>query len=164
DPPDGDRQRITANRDICAPTMIDAASPYPDALVQSLQHLVTVSRDNEVVVTMVAGPDRNTTEQTLNSFLNCCIDVSGVGRFLVLDAGLSAEDRAILHERYGFLEFCPSRPGGGPCAQLRGKIDGRFWLHLGQGWRFFAPESLITRLTAVLRAEAQVFQVGINFT
>src|ERR1700741_624403 len=40
---------------------------------------------------------------------------------------------------------------------------GRFWLHLGEGWRFFAPENLITRLKAVLEAEPQVFQVGINF-
>ena len=37
------------------------------------------------------------------------------------------------------------------------------WLYLGQDWRFFAPENLITRLTAVLAAESQVFQVGINF-
>jgi hypothetical protein len=29
--------------------------------------------------------------------------------------------------------------------------------------RFFAPEHFITRLTAVLDAEPQVFQVGINF-
>ena len=49
-------------------------------------------------------------------------------------------------------------------AQLRPHINGRFWLHLGDGWRFFAPENYITRLTAVLDAEPQVFQVGINFT
>ncbi len=57
-------------------------------------------------------------------------------------------------------------PGDGPAAQLaqlRAQIDGRFWLHLGEGWRFFAPENYITRLTAVLDAEPQVFQVGINF-
>ena len=72
----------------------------------------------------------------------------------------------MLHERYGFLEFVHPGPGDGPgaqLAQLRGQIDGRFWLHLGEGWRFFAPENFITRLTAVLEAEPQVFQVGINF-
>ena len=69
-------------------------------------------------------------------------------------------------ERYGFLEFCPSGPDDGPSAHLahlRTQIHERFWLHLGQGWRFFAPENFITRLTAVLQAEPQVFQVGINF-
>ena len=106
DIPDNDRQRIAGNRDICAPTMIDAASSYPDALVQ---RLVAGPGEAEVVVSLVAGPDRASTEQTLNSFLNCCTDVSRVGRFLVLDAGLSAQDRAMLRERYGFLNL-PRRP------------------------------------------------------
>jgi hypothetical protein len=80
----------------------------------------------------------------------------------VLDTGLSAGDRAILQNRYGFLEFIAS-PSSDRLGHLREHIDGRFWLHLAQGWRFFAPEKLITRLTAVLKAEEQVFQVGINF-
>jgi hypothetical protein len=120
-----------------------------------------------VVVSLVAGPDRETTEQAINSFLNCCLDVSlWVGRFLVVGAGLSAPDRALLRERYGFLEFVDCSPGDAPATQLaalRAQIQGRFWLHLGQGWRFFAPENFITRLIAVLESEPQVFQVGINF-
>jgi hypothetical protein len=163
DLPDPDRQRIAANRDVSVPAMIEAASPYPEALVQSL---AAGPGEAEVTVSLVAGPDRQTTEQTMNSFLNCCLDVSRVGRFLVLDAGLSAPDRALLKQRYGFLEFARRRSGDKPAAQLaqlRAQIDGRFWLHLGAGWRFFAPENFITRLTAVLDAEPQVFQVGINF-
>ncbi len=72
----------------------------------------------------------------------------------------------MLRGRYGLLEFADCRPDdvfGAQIAQLRAHIEGRFWLHLGQGSRFFAPEDLITRLTAVLDALAQVFQVGINF-
>jgi glycosyltransferase involved in cell wall biosynthesis len=161
--PEDERKRIAANRDITAPAMIGAALPYPDMLAGSL---IAGPPDCEVTVSLVAGPDRDATEQTLNSFLRCCIDVSGVGRFLVLDAGLSAQDRAALLERYRFLEFTHYAPATGPGAQLahiRDQIGGRFWLHLGQGWGFFAPERLISRLTAVLEAEPEVFQVGINF-
>jgi hypothetical protein len=163
DLPDPDRQRIAANRDFSVPAMIEAAAPYPEALVQSL---TAGPGEAEVTVSLIAGPDRETTEQTINSFLNCCLDVSRVGRFLVLDTGLSAPDRAVLQQRYEFLEFADCRSGNRPAAQLaqlRAQINGRFWLHLGQGWRFFAPENFITRLTAVLDAEPQVFQVGINF-
>ena len=163
DVPDGDRQRIARNRDFSVPTMLEAASAYPDVQVGCL---VARPRDADVTITLVGGPDRGATEQTLNSFLHCCTDVPRVGRFLMIDAGMSAQDRAMLHERYGFLEFADPDSGGGPgahLAHLRAQIGGRFWLHLGQGWRFFAPENLITRLTAVLDAEAQVFQVGINF-
>ena len=163
DIPEPDRQRIAANRDFSVPAMIEAASPYPEALVQSL---TADPGEAEVTVSLIAGPDRQTTEQTINSFLNCCLDVSRVGRFLVLDTGLSAPDRAKLQQRYGFLEFARSVLRDKPAAQLaqlRAQIDGRFWLHLGAGWRFFAPENYITRLTAVFDAEPQVFQVGINF-
>ncbi|WP_156688299.1 hypothetical protein [Mycobacterium sp. Marseille-P9652] len=163
DLPEPDRQRIAANRDFSVPVMLEAAAPYPDAVMHLL---AAVPGKSEVTVSLIAGPDRETTEQTLNSFLNCCLDVARVGRFLVLDAGLSARDRTKLRKRYGFLEFARSRSGDKPAARLarlRAQINGRFWLHLGKGWRFFAPENFITRLSAVLDAEPQVFQVGINF-
>lgn len=162
DLPNDDRKRVARNRDRSVPTLIDEASSYPDVLAQ---RLVAGPREAEVTVSLVAGVDRGATEQMLNSFLRCCVDVQRVGRFLVVDAGLSAEDRAVLLERYGFLEFGRSVPGdslGVQLAQIRCEIEGRFWLHLGEGWRFFAPERFITRLTAVLETEPEVFQVGIN--
>jgi glycosyltransferase involved in cell wall biosynthesis len=158
--PDGERPRIAANRDACAPAMIEAAAVYPEAVVRSL---VTRPGNAGVVVSLVAGPDRLTAEHTLNSFLTCCTDISRAGRFLVIDAGLSAADRAILQRRYAFLEFAQPAPGS-PLAQARAQIDARAWVHLGSGWRFFAPEDLLTRLSAVLDAEPQVFQVGVNVT
>ena len=164
DIPEPDRQRIAVNRDLSVPTMFHAESSYPEALIQ---RLLAGPDEAEVVVSLIAGPDRDTTEQALNSFLRCCLDVSRVGRFLVVDTGMSAQDRTIILERYGFLEFADCGPAEGLLAPSLPRsaleIDGRFRLHLGQGWRFFAPDDLITRLTAVLEAEAQVFQVGINF-
>ena len=169
DLPDSDRQRIAVNRDFSVPAMLEAATSYPNALVQ---HLVADRGPAEVTVSLMAGPDNAATEQTLNSLLHCCTDVSRVGRFLVVYVGMSAVDRAalreraILRERYGFVEFLDCNPedrSGALLEQIRAQIHGRLWLHLGQGWRFFAPEKFITRLTAVLDAEPQVFQVGINF-
>jgi glycosyltransferase involved in cell wall biosynthesis len=168
DIPDAQRQRIAANRDFSVPAMFEAAAAYPDALAGSL---FAGPRDSEVTVSLIAGPDQETTEQALNSFLNCCTDVSRIGRFLVVYEGVSALDRdslrerAALRARYGFVEIVDRGRSQGPgaeLAQLREQIGGRFWLHIGQGWQFFAPENLITRLTAVLEAEPQVFQVGIN--
>jgi tetratricopeptide (TPR) repeat protein len=156
DIPDYERQRIAANRDQAVPAMLDAVSSYPNTLARNL---IAVPGDPEVTVSLIAGPDLFATQQTLNSFLNCCGDVSQVGRFLMIDAGLSAAEREMLGALYEFLEF--AEPGT-QLARIREEIKGRFWLHLGQGWRFFAPENLITRLIAVLGAETQVLQVGIN--
>ncbi|WP_162877238.1 glycosyltransferase [Mycobacterium persicum] len=158
DIPENERQRLAQNRDICAPTMIEAASAYPDPPL-----LASLPRPGQphagAVVSLIAGPDLAATERTLNSFLRCCTDVSRVGRFLVIDAGLSGPDRQTLCQRYEFLEVVRN---GAQLGQIRAQIDARLWLHLGQGWRFFAPENLITRLTAVLEAEPLVYQVGIN--
>ena len=143
--------------------MLDAALSYPAAVAQNL---TPGPQDSEVTVSVIAGPDLAATENTLNSFLNCCLDVSRVGRFLVVDTGLSRQDRAALLERYHFLEFSPSAPPNEPgalLAHIRDQIGGRYWLHLGHGWRFFAPERLITRLTSVLAAEPDVVQVAINY-
>jgi glycosyltransferase involved in cell wall biosynthesis len=159
DIPDQLRPRFAQNRDFSVPAMIEAASSYPDVLADSL---VAGPADAEITVSLTAGPDRAATERTLNSFLHCCTDVARVGRFLILDAGLSAQDRALLQQRYRFIECAPTQPGA-QLARLREQIHGRFWLHLGQGWQFFAPENFITRLTTILDAEPQVFQVGVNF-
>ncbi len=159
DIPEQERGRIARNRDFSVPAMIEAATSYPNVLVGSL---VVGPAETEFTVSLIAGPDYTATEQTLNSFLHCCLDVARVGRFLIVDDGLSAQDRAMLQQRYSFLEFAPPHSGA-QLAQIRAQIHGRFWLHLGRNCRFFAPENLITRLSAVLEAEANVFQVGINF-
>jgi hypothetical protein len=112
-----------------------AASSYPDVVAGSL---VAGAPDAEVTVSLVAGPDPAATEQTLNSFLHCCTDVSRVGRFLTVDAGLSAHDRPTLQDRYGFLQFADCGPGA-DVAQLRAQVHGRFWLHLGQSCTFLPP-------------------------
>ena len=161
DIPDDQRRRIAINRDYSVPAMLDAAAHYPDALLGN----PSPGRANaDVTVSIIAGSDRSIVELTLNSFLHCCTDVTQVGRLLILDTGLSSADRAALSRRYEFLEFSPADDSGPHLAQLRAQIHGRYWLHLGCGWRFFAPEKLITRLTAVLEAQPHVLQVGVNFT
>ena len=97
----------------------------------------------------------------MNSFLHCCTDISRAGRFLLLADGLSAHDRATLQQRYGFLEFADADPSA-HITHIRKHIHGRYWLHLSHNWQFFAPENLITRLTAVLDTEPHIFQVAIN--
>jgi hypothetical protein len=155
DIPDDDRNRIAANRDVSVPAMLQAASLYPETLVRNL---IDGPRDADVTVSMIAGPNWRATAARLNSFLHCCIDAAKVGRIVVFDHGQIPGDRTILRQRYAFLEFVECADG----ADLREHIRGRYWLDLDQGWRFFAPDNYITRLTAILDAEPEVFQVGIN--
>ena len=160
DVPDEDRFRIAANRDLMAPSMFEAALPYPEALPE----IRPEGLPPQITLTMIAGPDRTRTEQTINSFLRCCTDFHRIDRFAVLQAGLSAQDRTVLSARYPFLEFeaADSDPANW-LGQIRRMVSGRYWLHLKEGWRFFAPEPLVGRLIGVLEAEPGVMMVGVNF-
>ena len=159
------RARFVANRDVnrdlAVPRLLEDTAGYPPDLCRR----PLGPPDAEVTFSLVAGPDREPCERTLNSFLRCCTDVDRVGRFLVLDVGLSEVDRAHLVDRYPFLEFLVGSAGMSPADQvdrLAEAIGGRYWLHSGQGWQYFAADPLITRLSSVLQAEPEVFRVGIN--
>lgn len=156
---DAIRQRIVANRDFPVPAMLEASRTYPQALAQGL---VPAASSLDVTVTLIADSDRATTEHTLNSFLRCCTDVDTISRFLLLDTGLSEPDRNYLTDRYPFVEFEVASVGTDTADILR-SVRTRFWLHLGRGWQFFAPEPLISRLTAILEAEPTIYQIGVNF-
>ena len=157
DIPEADRQRIAANRDCGVPSLLEATAAYPEKLARGLDP----SR-GDIAVTVVAGPGRSATERTLNSVLHCFTDLTRLGPVLVIDIGLWPEDRADLAAKYPFLEIRQFPPGVRP-PQVRELVDGRFWLHLGMGWQFFAPDDYVGRLTAVLDAEPEVCQAGINY-
>lgn len=156
---DDDRQRIAANRDCGVPPLIEAAQAYPGDLIHALSG---GTRDGDVTVTVVAGPEVAATERTLNSFLHCCTDIARMGRVLVVDVGLWQPDRQALLERYPFLEIRQFAPGVTP-SEIRDAVGGGFWLNLGMGWQFFATDDYLTRLTSVFEAEPDVYQVGLNF-
>lgn len=161
DLPDADRLRIAGNRDLSVPVQIETTSAYPAEIIDGLRGGTAAA---PVTVSFVAGADRDVIEQTVNSFLNTCTDLSAVGRFVILNAELSAADRRALGRRYGFAEFIRCQPGdAGHLQQLQRHIGTPFWLHVESGWTFFSPEDLIGRLIAVLEAEPDVVQVGVNF-
>ncbi len=151
------RARVARNRDFSVPAMVEAAADYPEDLARSLPK---ARPEAPVTVTVAAGPDPAATERTLNSFLRCCRDIDRVGRIVLTVGELDDADRSRLLDRYPFLDIQPT-PEGHPAA-IRRLVADRFWLHIPPGWQFFAPEHLITRLIAVLEAEPEVNQIGVN--
>lgn len=153
--PDEQRNRIAANRDFQVPLLLDSAARYPQDRVRAL----SAGPRGEVTVSLIAGPELDVTERSLNSLLNTCGDLARIDRVLLLDRGLAPEQRATLAAKYPFLDLTEE-----PLFKIPQTISARFWLHVDAGWQFFAPEMLISRLISVLAAELSVFQVGVNFT
>ena len=155
DIPEGDRARMAANRDIFVPLMVASASSCPAEPANSLAG----PGAGDVTVTIAVGADASGIDLTINSFLNCCLDTTRIDRVMLCHTGLANSEESKLRELYPFLEVLEL-----PVGEVGHHIRTRFWLRLSQGWRFFAPENLITRLTAILDAEPEVSHVGINYT
>lgn len=155
DIPEQDRARMAANRDMFVPLMVASASSYPAEPANCLAGLGA----GDVTVTIAAGADASGLELTINSFLHCCLDTTRIDRVVLCHNGIANSEVAALRELYPFLEVVHL-----PAGEIRHEIRTRFWLRLSQGWRFFAPEKLITRLTAILDAEPEVSHVGVNYT
>ena len=159
---ENDRARFTTNRDLAVPGLLEQTATYPPDLCRRPPG----PPDADVTFTLIAGPDRQQCERTLNSFLQCCTDIDTVGRFLALDVGLAEADRTHLSNSYPFLEFVSGSAHMTHTEQtdrLAEAIGGRYWLHSGQGWQYFATDPLITRLCSILHAEPDVSQVGVNY-
>jgi glycosyltransferase involved in cell wall biosynthesis len=167
DLPDVERARIAQNRDYSVPELIAAASTYPEGLIALLAAAPRAEAAHaQVTLTVLARGSRAAFARTINSFLRCCVDVDRIGRFVCVDAGLSDEDRRWIAERYPFMEV--TRAEGAQVgdaqlfAQMRGLVGGEYWLHLGDDWRFFAPERYVGRSCEVLAAEPGAMQVAFN--
>ena len=159
---ENDRARFATNRDFAVPQLLEESATYPADLCRRPPG----PPEAEVTFTLIAGPDRQQCERTLNSFLHCCTDIDKVGRFLALDTGLSQADRAHLADRYPFLEFLTGSADMTHTEQtdrIAEAIGGRYWLHSGHGWQYFAADPLITRLSSILEAEPDISHVGINY-
>lgn len=159
--PEVQRQRIAKNRDFSVPAMLESSASYSNERVRQLLNF-----PGDVTVSLIASPDRRVTEQALNSFLASCADLTRVGRFLVVTRGMSRADHCALTDLYPFLHLIDQVPedthGGDVGDWVSTEVVGRFWLNLGQGWRFFTSDCYLTRLTSVFEAEPTVLQVGIN--
>ncbi len=164
--PDDERERVAENRDFSVPALIAATSSYPDEIVARLASVPRVDVERaEVTLTLLA---RNGApfERTMNSFLRCCVDLARIGRFVCVDAGLSAHDRRWIAGRYPFVEFSrvagAAGAGAGLFNHMRALVGGEYWLHLGDDWQFFAPERYVARSHDVFAHEPQVAQVAFN--
>ncbi len=160
-PPD-DRARIAANRDFSVPNRIQAAIGYPAAIL----HRLRFGPEGDVTVSVTAGPTLQATEETLNSLLNSCTDRGRIRRLLIDDSALSEPEKVLLGQHYPFAESLGAQFTEPHTARLRrigDLVRTRFWLHIGEDWRFFAPERLLSRMAAICDAEPDVMQVAVNF-
>lgn len=166
--PETERPRVEANRDYSAPFIAKGTEIYPETIVRRLaeRRPIAGSTHSGVTLTITTCKRLDLFERTVNSFLNCCLDIDSIGRFICVDDNSSENDRQRMQSQYPFFEFIlKGTAGKGHARSMNMLIDAvstPYWLHLEDDWHFLVNAPYIARAQAVLDCEPSVAQVAFN--
>ena len=80
-------------------------------------------------------------EQTMNSFLNCCLDIHRIDRWFCADDNSSPEDRAKMKEKYPFFEFyfkdLAEKGHAKSMNIILSHVNTPYIFHMEDDWKFF---------------------------
>ena len=105
-------------------------------------------------------------QDTMDSFLNCCLDLDRIDRWICVDDNSSLEDREKMRKRYPFFTFIfKSRTQKGhPQSMnlLQNAVHTPYYFHIEDDWKFVAKRPYIGDCLAVLGADPKLGQCLIN--
>ena len=144
------------------------ARAYPQATVARLtaQQAAADGVSNHITLTITRCRRFDLFTQSINSFLNCCLDLDRIDRWICVDDGSSEADREQMQALYPFFEFIhKDRDNKGHARSMNlilEQIKTSYWLHLEDDWLFFAPEPYIAQAMAILDDDPAIGQVLFN--
>ena len=168
DLPESERERVLLNRSFATPHMQAVASVYPEAIVARLtaRRAVASEASNEITLTITTCRRFDLFTQSVNSFLNCCLDLERIDRWICVDDGSNDADRLRMQTLYPFFEFIDKdrahKGHAGSMNLILEQVKTPYWLHLEDDWLFFAPERYIEQAMAILDDDPAIGQVLFN--
>jgi hypothetical protein len=166
--PDGERERVAANRDSCVAHVSEARSSYPARIVEELTARSggSAPASADVTVTIVARGDLGALARTLNSLLQCVEDLERVARWVCLTGPIDPAEARALIASYPFLELVRDEASSTAIApslnRLLVLVHTPFWLHLEPGWELFARGRHLDRAERILVSDPAIAQVAFN--
>lgn len=167
DLPLNQRDRVLGNRNFSIAHVAEARRVHRPDLVRLVAARVSEPRpDPQVTLTITTCRRRDLFERTIDSFLACCSDIEAIDRWICIDDGSSAQDRAAMQARYPFFEFIfePEEMRGHARSmnRLLAEVSTPYWLHLEDDWDFVSVGALVTHARAVLDDDPTLLQVVLN--
>ena len=120
-----------------------------------------------VTVTMTSCKRLDLFEKTVNSFLECCVDLDRyLYEWIVVDDNSSSSDRDKMCELYPFIKFIfKGHNDKGHAKSMNILVDNiktNYVLHLEDDWRFFVRDDYIGKCLSVLRENDRYGQCLFN--
>ena len=98
-------------------------------------------------------------EKTINSFINCCMDIEKIGSWICVDDNSSEEDRSKMKEKYPFFDFyfknLNEKGHSKSMNIIYEKVKTPYIFHMEDDWKFFSKKKYMSICLDIL--ENKVF-------
>ena len=105
-------------------------------------------------------------KQSVNSFLNSCIDLDKIDRWFCVDDNSSNEDRETMKTLYPFFTFYFKKPEekGHPQSMniIRNFVKTPYTFHMEDDWKFFEKKKYISDALEIMGQHHRIKQVLVN--
>lgn len=158
-------KQITHNQGLCVPFLCDRYCYYNPEIVEKI-----VNRPKKtfpkITFTITTCKRFKLFEQTMNSFLNCCIDLDMIDAWICVDDNSSLDDREKMKKLYPFFQFHFKNKDekGHPQSMniIRRSVRTPFIFHMEDDWKFFVRRNYMSDCLDVLNQNPQIGQCLIN--
>ena len=127
---------------------------YDIKKVELITRYLSTNKKNNVTFTVTTCKRFDLFEKTMNSFINCCLDLLNIDRWLVVDDNSSEEDRTKMKNLYPFCEFVfksPENKGHAVSMNIiRTMVKTPYILHMEDDWKFFVRKNYIKPAIEIL--------------
>lgn len=126
-------------------------------------------KENKIIITMTTCKRFDLFEQTINSFLNSCLDKELISEILVVDDNSSTEDREKMKQLYPYITFIFKDEKNKGHAKSMNIIRNymisknyKYQFHLEDDWRFLFKDAFIGKCLSVLMSNNNYGQCLLN--
>lgn len=117
---------------------------------------------------MTSGKRPNLFRTTVESFCSNCLDIGLIKRWICIDDGTDAQERAALAAEFPFIEFIYKDPADVGHAKSLNillpmmQASGEYFVRLEDDWKFIKPGFFISDAIKILEANPSLGQVMFN--
>lgn len=105
-------------------------------------------------------------EKTINSFINCCLDLDRIDEWICVDDNSSEDDRKKMQEMYPFFTFYFKTidEKGHPKSMniIRNMVKSPYLFHMEDDWKFFEQRKFISECLEILGTNDMLGQCLVN--
>jgi len=157
--------KILFNQHFSINTVSDQYAYYNPRLITKIMNR-SLKEFPTVTFTITSCKRFDLFENTVNSFLNACIDLHLIDKWICVDDNSSDHDRDKMKKLYPFFEYVwkDETQKGHPRSMniIRNMVKTPYIFHMEDDWKFFCRKTYISDCMEVLNSNTKVHQCLIN--